>query len=125
MSKPLPDRLVKILTSFALGLGISSLIAIPAFSQSNSTNSSNRANGVNTSRSSTIRIRNENIRGTVTYPYGSRINPNGIISTPRGERTIPSVSIKRGNGSTSYYYRNGSRINIKRTTIPPTGTVIR
>lgn len=125
MSKPLNNRVKKILISFAIGLGISSLIAIPAFSQTNPTNPANRANRVNTSRSSTIRIRNENIRGTVTYPYGSRINSNGIISTPRGERTIPSVSIKRGNGSTSYYYRDGSRINIKRTTIPPTGTLIR
>lgn len=65
------------------------------------------------------------IRGNVTYPQGSRINADGIISSPRGERTIPSVSVKHGNGSTSYYYRNGSRITIKPTTIPPTGTLIR
>ena len=65
------------------------------------------------------------IRGNVTYPQGSRINADGIISTLRGERTVPSASIKHGDGSTSYYYRNGSHITIQPTTIPPTGTLIR
>lgn len=60
----------------------------------------------------------------VSYPQGSRIKANGIISTPRGQRNIPSVSIKHGDGSTSYYYRNGSRITIDGT-VPPTGTLIR
>lgn len=65
------------------------------------------------------------IGGSVSYPRGSRINPDGIISTLKGERTIPTNSAKRGDGSTSYYYRDGSHINIKRNTIPPTGTPIR
>lgn len=118
MSKPLIKHVKKILTSFVGVLGISSLIVSPAFSQSNP------ANRVNTSRIGTTR--NEMlIRGTDTYPYGSRINPNGTISAPTGERTIPSVSVQRGDGSTSYYYPDGSRITIDRSTIRPTGTLIR
>ena len=65
------------------------------------------------------------IGGSVSYPRGSRINANGIISTLKGERTVPANSVKRGDGSTSYYYQDGSHINIKRNTIPPTGTPIR
>lgn len=119
MSKPLSVK--KTLTSFVVGLGISSLITLPAFSQQNSANPANRVNIIR----SRINQNETRIRGINNYPFGSRINADGIISTPRGERTIPSVSIKRGDGSTSYYYRDGSRINVERNTIPPTGTRIR
>ena len=121
MSKPLIKYVKRILTSFVGVLGISSLIAIPAFSQSNPANPSSR---VNTSRIGTTR-KETLIRGTDTYPYGSRINRDGTISVPTGERTIPSVSVKRGDGSTSYYYPDGSRITVERSTIHPTGTLIR
>lgn len=122
MSKPRLGYVKKIMTSFVFGLGISSLIAIPAFSQSNP---ANRANRINTSRSVIIPQNRMFIRSIKNYPRGSRINANGIISTLRGERTIPSVSIKRGDGSTTYHYRDGSRINVERNTIPSTGTRIR
>lgn len=65
------------------------------------------------------------VGGSISYPRGSRINANGIISTLKGEKTIPTNSAKRSDGSTSYYYRDGSRINIRRDTIPPTGIPIR
>jgi hypothetical protein len=65
------------------------------------------------------------IGGNVSYPRGTRINANGIISTPKGERTPPSNSIKHGDGSTSYYYQDGSHITIEHNTIPPTGTLLR
>ena len=120
MSNPFIKSVNKTLASFFGVLAISCLVALPAFSQQNPINSANR---VNTSRSGT----NQNgrlIGGNDTYPRGSRISSNGIISNLRGQRTIPSVSIKHGDGSTSYYYRNGSRITID-TAVPPTGTLIR
>ncbi len=102
-------------------LGISSAIALPAFSQQNPPNSSP---SININRNATIR--NPRLTGgNRTYPQGSRINGNGIISTPRGQRTVPSVSIKHGDGSTSYYYRDGSRITIDATTVPATGKPLR
>lgn len=97
--------------------GFQSLMKLPA-------NLTNPANQLNPSFYGTTQ--NESfIRGNVTYPQGSRINADGIISTPRGKKTIPSVRIKHGDGSTSYYYRNGSYTIIKPTNIPPTGIPIR
>lgn len=102
-------------------LASSFLIALPAFSQPNPANPPSQ---VNIRRDATIR--NPTLNGSNnTYPQGSRINSNGIISTPRGQRTIPSVRVKHGDGSTSYYYRDGSRITIDDTSIPPTGKPIR
>jgi len=121
MFKPLIKHSRKTLIGFIGVLGISFLIALPTFSQQNAANPSFR---VNTSRNGIIRnvtLTDDND----TYPKGSRINANGIISTPRGQRTIPSVSIKHGDGSTSHYYRDGSHITIDATTVPPTGTTIR
>ncbi len=103
-------------------LGISSLIAFPAFSQQNSVNPANPTT-INPSRNRTTQ-NGRLIGGNGSYPQGSRINPNGTISTPRGNRTSPSVTIKNGDGSTSYYYRDGSRITVD-STIAPTGTLIR
>jgi hypothetical protein len=81
-------------------------------------------NQVNPTRSSNTQ-NGKLIGGNVSYPRGSRINADGIISTPKGERTLPSVSVPHGDGSTSYYYQDGAHITIKRNTIPPTGTPIR
>lgn len=121
MLKPLIKQSKNKLKSLIGVLGISFLIALPAFSQPNPATSPLR---VNTSRNRIIR--NPTLNGSNnTYPQGSRINSNGIISTPRGKKTIPSVRIKHGDGSTSYYYRDGSRIIIDDTSIPPTGKPIR
>ena len=121
MSKPFINHVKKILTSFVGVLGISSLIALPAFSQSNP---ANLTNTVNTSRSN-LTQNGKLPGGNVTYPYGSRIDSSGIISTPRGERAIPSVRVNHGDGSTSYYYRDGSQITIDSNNIPPIGKPIR
>lgn len=123
MPKPLIKHVKKTLTSFVGILGISSLIAFPAFSQQNPVNPANPTT-INPSRSGTTQ-NGRLIGGNNTYPQGSRINTNGMISTPRGNRTSPSVTIKNGDGSTSYYYRDGSRITVDSTTVPPTGTLIR
>lgn len=84
----------------------------------------NPTNQVNTIRSG-ITLRGTLSGGNVSHPKGSRLNTNGIISTPRGQRTIPSARIKHGDGSTSYYYRDGSHITIDGNTVPPTGTLLR
>ena len=54
----------------------------------------------NTSRSGSTQ-NGKLIEGNVSYPTGSRINADGIISTPRGKRTIPSVSITRLPGTSA------------------------
>lgn len=87
-------------------------------------NSALPANQVNRNRIG-ITQNGKVVGGDVSYPRGSRINSNGVISTPRGERNLPNVSVKHGDGSTSYYYRDGSHITIDRTNIRPTGTLIR
>lgn len=121
MLKPLLKLNTKILIGLIGVVGISSLIAVPAFSQLNPPNSSP---SININRNAIIR--NPRLTGgNRTYPQGSRINSNGIISAPTGQRAIPSVRVKHGDGSTSYYYRDGSRITIDATTIPPTGKPLR
>lgn len=120
---PLLKHVKKILISWVGIVVMSSLITSPAFSQQNPANTKNpgiSVNRINPSRSSNIR-NGRLLGGNDTYPQGSRINANGIISTPRGQRTIPSVRIKHGDGSTSYYYRDGSHITINGTTVPLPG----
>lgn len=59
------------------------------------------------------------------YPYGSRIGTNGVISTPEGGMVLPRVGIDRGNGSTTYYYPDGSQVDVNNNSIPPTGKLLR
>ena len=135
MLKLLSHPVKNILTSFVGVLGISSLIVFPAAAQQLGTNRVNPiqpvapiypVNPTNRINNPIPPAQNGAVLGERgNYPYGSRLEQNGTISTPQGGTTVPNVTINRGDGSTSYYYRNGSRINIKRTTIPPTGTVIR
>ena len=122
MSKQLINHVKNILTSFVVGLEISSLIALPAFSQTLPAN--NPANRIDTNRINTSQD-GRVTGGNVTYPFGTRVNNDGIITTPRGERTTPNVTVKRGDGSTTYYYQDGSRINIDPKTVPPTGARVR
>lgn len=58
------------------------------------------------------------------YPSGTRVYPNGRISTPNGNVVLPSTTINNGNGSTTYYYQNGTRITIPNKTINPNGTFL-
>ncbi|MBR8837712.1 MAG: hypothetical protein DSM106950_27825 [Stigonema ocellatum SAG 48.90 = DSM 106950] len=66
-----------------------------------------------------------NIGGIVTYPYGSRVYNGGTVQTPNGQVIPPAVTINHGNGSMSYYYPDGSRIDTNGSTIPPVGTFIK
>ncbi len=114
---------VKILTSWLGLLGVSCLIASPALSQSYPPTRDNTSlNGTAPFIRATPGMSTPNSPGT--YPYGSRLDASGIISTPRGV-TLPSVRINNGDGSTTYYYPNGSRVTVDRQKIPPSGAYLR
>lgn len=131
MLKLLSHPVKKALTNFIPVLGISSLIVLPAVAQQLETNSVNSIQRVNTSNS--VNFNNpippaqngKVVEGRDTYPYGSRVQQNGTIATPQGKITPPNVTINRGDGSTSYYYPDGSRIDVNNNTIPPTGNPIK
>jgi hypothetical protein len=59
-----------------------------------------------------------------TYPSGSRVYSNGRISLPNGGNLYPNVAVPRGDGSTTYYYPNGTRITIPKKGINPVGTYL-
>ncbi len=59
------------------------------------------------------------------YPNSSRIYTNGAIRSPRGQVASPAATIRHSDGSTSFYYRDGTRITVDRTTISPVGTPLR
>jgi hypothetical protein len=61
---------------------------------------------------------------SLNYPTGTRILPNGTISAPNGI-TYPSVTVPRGDGTTTYYYPNGTNITIKGNQTNPIGTYLR
>ncbi|MBD2773891.1 hypothetical protein [Iningainema tapete] len=62
--------------------------------------------------------------GSVTnYPSGTRIYQNGRISTPQGD-VYPTNTINNGNGVTTYYYQDGTRITTKSNTVSPSGTFL-
>lgn len=58
----------------------------------------------------------------LNYPYGTRVYRNGTISSPTSRPVTPSVAIPRGNGSTTYYYPDGTQITIEQNRISPNGT---
>lgn len=60
----------------------------------------------------------------INYPPGTRIYQNGGIQTPNGQVIYPSVAVPRGDGSTTYYYNNGTRIDLNRRTVNPNGTYL-
>ncbi|GAA6618035.1 hypothetical protein [Scytonema sp. NUACC26] len=48
------------------------------------------------------------------YPSGTRIAPNnGRITTPTNDTLYPTNTIDNGNGTKTFYYRNGTRVIIK------------
>jgi hypothetical protein len=126
MSKRLLNH-IKILTSWLGIFGVSSLIALPAYSQSKPINggTTNRRDTISDTPIIRVTPGLRNPDGTGTYPYGSRINESGRIATPRGEVVYPNVRINNGDGSTTYYYPNGSRVTIDKTKVPPIGSPLR
>lgn len=126
MSKRLYNSIKSLIRGLGV-LGVSSLIAFPAYSQTAPINSNNTSLSDTTSNRPLIRVTPgiPNLEGTATYPSGSSINRSGRISTPRGQSLYPNVRIRNGDGSTTYYYQNGTRIRVDETKLPPTGSPLR
>ncbi|MBI4784715.1 MAG: hypothetical protein HY785_25875 [Oscillatoriophycideae cyanobacterium NC_groundwater_1537_Pr4_S-0.65um_50_18] len=61
----------------------------------------------------------------LNYPAGTQVYPNGVIQTPRGENLPPAAIIPHGDGSTTFYYSNGTQITIERNAANPLGTPLR
>ena len=128
MSNRLVNRtkFLKTLTSLAGVLGISALITLPVFSQSIPSRYGTvvSQNTTNVGRVILSPSKGNGISGVVNYPYGSRVNTAGVVTTPNGTVLPPSVTVNNGDGSVTYYYRDGSRINTNGTTVRPTGVPI-
>ncbi len=60
----------------------------------------------------------------LNYPSGTRIYNNGSLNLNNGKIIYPSVTINHGDGSSTYYYSNGTRITTKKNTVSPSGTFI-
>jgi hypothetical protein len=116
----------RILAGWLGVLGVSTLIALPADSQNSPINRGNTSPTPTFVNEPIIRVNPGNLNGTgLSYPYGSRIGSSGAITSPQGQLTYPTVQINHGNGSTTYYYPNGTRITVDRTKLPATGGVLR
>lgn len=61
----------------------------------------------------------------LNYPSSSRIYSNGVIRSTRGQVASPAATVKHGDGSTTFYYPDGTRIRVEKKTISPVGTPIR
>lgn len=131
MLKPLSHSVKNILTSFVGVLGISCLIALPARAQQLGTGTVNLIqpvapiNPINSTKPCAPAQNGAVVGGSANYNYGSRLEQNGTISTPQGKTTIPNATINRGDGSTSYYYPDGSRIDVNNNSIPASGKLLR
>ncbi len=60
----------------------------------------------------------------LSYPPGTRIAPNGRITTPTNETLYPSNTINNGNGTKTFYYRNGTRVIIQKDKMNPGGAYL-
>ena len=119
---------IKILAGWLGLLGCSALVALPAYSQNDPFNRGNTNPGQTLVNEPIIRVTPglQNPYGTASsYPYGSYINESGAITTPRGQVIPPSVGVNNGDGSTTYYYPNGTSITIDKTKLPTTGGTLR
>lgn len=135
MLKLLSHPVKNILTSFVGVLGISSLIVFPAAAQQLGTNRVNPiqpvapiypVNSTGGINNPIPPAQNGAVLGERgNYPYGSRLEQNGTISTPQGGTAVPNVTINRGDGSTSYYYPDGSRVDVNNNSVPASGKLLR
>ena len=119
----------KTLTSWLGVLGIGVLSVVPVHAQLDPIPIYRRNTTINgTTSTEPLRVepRIPNPNGTPnTYPYGSRIDRTGRISTPRGQMINPSVRMNNGDGSTTYYYNDGTSITVDKTKLPSIGAPLR
>ncbi|WP_017314362.1 hypothetical protein [Mastigocladopsis repens] len=100
------EKVFKLLIVGVTVLGVSFLMPQGAEAQSSSTSSPSGGNILN-------------------YPSGTRIYPNGVIDPPRRRAIYPATTVKNGDGSTTYYYRNGTRMTTDSNTVSPGGTFLK
>lgn len=117
----------KTLTSWLGVLGVSVLIVVPVHAQLDPIYRRNTTiNGTTLTEPLQVKPGIPNPNGTPnTYPYGSRIDRTGRISTPRGQVINPSVRMNHGDGSTTYYYNDGTSITMDKTKLPSIGAPLR
>lgn len=123
---------IRILAGWLGVLGFSALMTLPAYAQNDPFNRQNTRDSTILNRTLSnepiIRInpgvQNQN-DPTNWYPYSSRINGSGAITTPRGQVIYPNVGITNGDGTTTYYYSNGTSITVDKTKLPATGGFLR
>ncbi|KYC35054.1 hypothetical protein WA1_09980 [Scytonema hofmannii PCC 7110] len=60
----------------------------------------------------------------LSYPSGTRIAPNGRITTPNNGTLYPSNTIDNGNGTKTFYYRNGTRVILRKDKMKPGGAYL-
>ncbi|MBD2021586.1 hypothetical protein H6F43_15505 [Leptolyngbya sp. FACHB-36] len=60
----------------------------------------------------------------LNYPSGTRIYPSGTIVTPQNGILLPNVTLQRGDGSTTYYYSNGTSVTTPKNSVSPVGTYL-
>ncbi len=83
------------------------------------------AAGAQTAPSSTSASQpSRGVGNQINYPPGTQIYPNGTIQTPTGTVIYPSVAVPGEDGSTTYYYRDGTRINAGRGAFSSSGTYL-
>lgn len=118
---------VKTLTSWLGILSVSVLSVVPVYAQLDPIYRRNTTiNGTTSIEPLRVEPGIPNPNGTSnTYPYGSRIDRTGRISTPRGQVIYPGVRMNNGDGSTTYYYNDGTRITIDKTKLPSIGAPLR
>jgi hypothetical protein len=76
---------------------------------------------------STVNAQTTSVQGTgsyLNYPMGTRIYNNGALSIPNGPILYPSVTGTNNDGSSTYYYANGTRIHVNPKSMGATGTMI-
>ncbi|MBD1808951.1 hypothetical protein H6F98_26360 [Microcoleus sp. FACHB-SPT15] len=119
---------IRILAGWLGVLGFTTIIALPAYSQ-NEPFSRNNPSPNRTLLNDPIERINPGVQNRYgtnrSYPYGSRVRSSGSITTPQGEVVFPNVTIRNGDGSTTYYYSNGTRVTIDKTRVPATGEFLR
>ncbi|MUG96341.1 hypothetical protein F7734_29970 [Scytonema sp. UIC 10036] len=60
----------------------------------------------------------------LSYPAGTRLAPNGRITTPTNGTLYPSNIIDNGNGTKTFYYRNGTRVILRKDKMKPGGVYL-
>jgi hypothetical protein len=62
--------------------------------------------------------------GWINYPAGSQIYRNGAIVLPDSRTVYPTNTVRNGDGTTSFYYADGTKITTQGNAINPSGSYL-